>query len=148
MTHPSNAKYAAKHPPGEVPNPRVAESITTHLISGKLSCQAASMVAKELGVPLGEVGKTADLMEIPVFKCLLGLFGQEGSAGEKKSIKAVESVPDEMKQAILTKTKKHTVDCLTTWQIADETGCPLTKIASYCEKLGIKITRCQLGAFK
>jgi len=148
MTHPPTGKFAAKHPPGEVPNSRIAKSVVAHLVSGKLSCAAATLVAKELGVPLSEVGKTADLMEIRVYGCLLGLFGQEELAGEKKLITTVESVPDEMKQAILSRSVGDAMDCLTTWQIAEETGCGLTKIMSYCEKLGIKITRCQLGAFQ
>ena len=141
------AKYAAKHPEGSAPDPQIAGEISQNLLSGGLSCAAACRLAAKLGVTLAEVGKTADLMEIPVLKCFYGLFGQSGPLGEKKLINPVASVPDEMKQAIFAKTTQNTLTCASGWRIADETGCPRDTISSYCEKLGIKITKCQLGAF-
>lgn len=141
------AKYAAKHPEGSAPDPQIAGEITQNLMSGGLSCAAASRLAGKLGVTLAEVGKNVDLMEIPILECSYGLFGQIGPHGKKKRIKSVTSVPDEMKQAILAKTTQNTLTCAGGWQIADEMGCPRDTISSYCEKLGIKITKCQLGAF-
>ena len=41
---------------------------------GRISCDSALEIAKSLGIPESEVGKTANRLNIRIKKCLLGCF--------------------------------------------------------------------------
>ena len=40
----------------------------------RILCSSALTIAKSLGIPAGEVGKTADKLNIRISKCQLGCF--------------------------------------------------------------------------
>ena len=75
MTHKDKKSYAKKRSPELKLNPAIADAVKQGVSDGKISCAAAFKVASKLKVTPHEVGFTIDLLEVPVIKCQLGLFG-------------------------------------------------------------------------
>ena len=115
MTHEDTGKYAAKHPPGITLNEKIAESIREKSSNGGLACATGEKISKGLGVEMPEVGITADLLEIKINKCQLGLFGYGNKPDHGKDIQADDSVPDEMKRALEEASENGEVTCETLW---------------------------------
>jgi len=136
--------YSNKHNAGEKSNPLIKEKIIAHATQNELPCAVAFKIAKELGVSEMEIGKNVDLIDFRLTKCQLGLFGY---TPEKKIIKSKSTVDPEIKTAI----KKALVDkrltCENAWSIAKSYDVHKMTISAACESMGIKITKCQLGAF-
>lgn len=147
MTHHEEGHYAAKHPAGTKPDAKLADAIDEALVNGKLACAAAVKISTSLGVSMADVGKTADLLEVRINKCIYGLFGRVDKDGNKKPVKPAESVSDEMKAAIKEKLADGRLSCADGWEIADRLGVARKSIAGICEALKVKINKCQLGAF-
>ena len=144
MTHENAGHYAAKHPEGSVPDPRIAAALKTRARDGKVSCAAAHAAAEALGVTPGEVGRTMDLMELRIVKCQMGLFGY---APEKKIVTPAGSVPPELRAAIEAGTAGGRIPCRAAWEIAGRFGVPRMDVAAACEALPVKVSPCQIGAF-
>src|SRR5271157_3836821 len=119
MTHEDAGKFAAKHPPDTAPNEQIAKAVREKSSGGALSCAMAEKMSKELKVHMAEVGRTADLLEIKIKECQLGLFGWGDKPGHGKDIQATDSVPVEIKSAIEKAAVNGTVACATLWRIAD-----------------------------
>ncbi|MGB9628000.1 MAG: hypothetical protein ACPL6D_05015 [Thermodesulfobacteriota bacterium] len=147
MTHEYAGKYALKHAPGTKLNERIAKAIQENSPGGELECGVAERIAKELNVSILEVGTTADLMEIKIKKCQLGLFGWGNKPNHGKDIRPVESVPFEIKYALEKVAEKGRVTCASLWKIADRLGKERKEVSTACETLGLKICQCQLGTF-
>ena len=107
MTHEDAGKFAAKHPPDTAPNEQIAKAVREKSSGGALSCAMAEKMSKELKVHMAEVGRTADLLEIKIKECQLGLFGWGDKPGHGKDIQATDSVPVEIKSAIEKAAKIH-----------------------------------------
>ena len=144
MTHEDAGHYAAKHPEGSLPDPRIADRLKAKVKDGTVSCAAAHAIAEELNVPPKDVGKTMDLMELRIVKCQMGLFGY---FPEKKIVKPAESITPELESAISEATAGGRLACKAAWDMADRFGIPRMAVAAACEALGIKVTPCQIGAF-
>ncbi len=147
MTHEDTGKYAAKHPPGTTLNEKIAEMIREKSLNGGLACVTGEKISKGLSVEMPEVGITADLLEIKINKCQLGLFGYGNKPDHGKDIQADDSVPDEMKRALEEISEKGEVTCAALWKIADRLDLERKAVASACDTLKLKIRVCQLGAF-
>lgn len=147
MTHEYSGKYALKHPPGTKPNERIAKAIREKSPGNELACGIAERIAKELNVRLSEVGMTADLMEIKIKNCQLGLFGWGDQPNHGKDIHPIDSIPEEIKNALEEVAENRKVTCASIWAIADRLGKDRKLISTACETLGLKITSCQLGTF-
>ena len=147
MTHRDAGKYAQKHPPGTLLDQRLAKAVKKKARSGKLSCAVASRLAEELGVSMADIGRTADLLEIRIHNCMLGLFGRHTATGQKRKIAKADAVSPEMERAILSSVESGRLPCARAWEIADEQGISRESVSSFCEALEIKISNCQLGAF-
>jgi hypothetical protein len=147
MTHKDSGKYASKHPPGVKPDKRIAKIIREKSTENGLACGMAEMISKKLGVEMAKVGATADLMEIKVIKCQLGLFGYGDKPEHGKDIKAADSVSDEMKNALEDTADNGRVTCAALWSIADKLGVRRRVASAACDTLKLKIHECQLGAF-
>ncbi len=104
-------------------------------------------ISKDLKVSIGEVGLTADLLEIKIKQCQLGLFGWGDKPGHGKDIQADASVSVEIKSAVEKAAVNGTVTCLGLWTIADQLGVKRKQVSTACDTLGIKIRECQLGTF-
>jgi len=147
MTHEDTGKYALKHPPGIRPNEQIAKAIREKAPGGELACAVAEKIAKDLMVGIPEVGVTADLLEMKIKKCQLGLFGWGKKPDHGKDIRATDSVSVEMKNALEEATQNGVVTCAAAWAIADRLGIQRKAVSAACETLELKIRKCQLGAF-
>jgi hypothetical protein len=147
MTHEDAGKYALKHPPGKKPNERIAKAIREKASGRELACGMAEKISKELKINMSEVGITADLLELKIKKCQLGLFGWGKKPDHGKDIHAADSVSVEMKRALEEAAKNGAVTCAAAWGIADRLGVERKTVSAACDTLGLKIRACQLGAF-
>lgn len=143
MAHEDKGHYAAKHG-GASPDERIAAAVRQKAVGGKLSCAAAERLADELAVPMAEIGRTADLLEIRISGCQLGLFKQDP---EEKHVRPASAVPTEFETVVRSRLADGRLPCAAAWEIAALRNIPRQEVSSACEKLGIKIKPCQLGAF-
>jgi len=147
VTHEYSGKYALKRPSGAKPNEEIAKVIRERSTGGELSCRVAENIAKELKVSLSEVGLTADLLEVKIKQCQLGLFGWGNKPNHGKDIRAAGSVPKEIENALKEVSENGRVTCGAVWAIADRLGTERKAVSTACETLGLKIRACQLGTF-
>ena len=112
---------------------------------GKVSCAVAHRIAEELGVTPAEVGVAIDLLEARIERCQLGLYGYRP---KRRIVEAAENISPELEEAIRGTLSEGKLTCLSSWEIAKRFGISKMAVSSACEKLGIKISSCQLGAFK
>ena len=147
MTHKDAGKYSTKHLSGKTLNEKVARMIREKSPGGELPCVMGEKISKELKVEISEVGITADLLEIKIKKCQLGLFGYGKKPNHGKDIQAADSVSGEMKRAIEETAENGKVTCAALLMIADRLGTKRKEVSAACETLKIKIRKCQLGTF-
>ena len=147
MAHEDAGKYAAKHPPGTTLNEQIATAIREKSSGGKLVCAMGEKISKELKVGIAKVGITADLLEMKIKECQLGLFGWSGKPNHGKDIQAADSVSVEIKSALVKAAMNGIVTCAALWTIADRLGVERKVVSAVCETLGLKIRSCQLGTF-
>jgi hypothetical protein len=145
MTHVDKGHYAAKHAPETIPDEKIAAAVKKKAEAGKLACAAAERIGAELGVTMADVGRTADLIEIRIDRCQLGLFGYDAPGG--RIIRADDSVAPELEKAIRSRLDGGRLPCVAAWEIAAAMKIPRLKVSSASESLKIKIKPCQLGAF-
>jgi len=131
-------------PSGEAINPRLSEALQSRADASGLACAAAFAVAAETGVLPKTVGEAMDQLQIPIIKCQLGLFGY---APEKKIIKPADSVTASEEKGVQQALVNGRLPCATCWQLAAAFGKTRLEMASICERLAVKISPCQLGAF-
>lgn len=136
--------YSDKHGPGEQPDPAIKTAIIAREKNKTISCAEMFKIADELGVLPANVGKTADLLDIRLLKCQLGLFGYQP---EKKIVKPVSDAAPEILEAIRDELADGALPCRSAWQIGARFGVPKMRVSGICEAMGIKIKPCQLGAF-
>ena len=142
MTHSDAGNYAAKHENQSIPA-ALKKMINSVLTENRLSCKQAHQIAEKSEFSPGHVGRAADLMEIRLSGCQLGLFGHD----QKEKIKATANPDVKLMEALRGKLVDGSLACLSAWQIADEFNLQKTDITAACEAANIKITPCQLGAF-
>jgi hypothetical protein len=147
MTHEDAGKYAAKHPSGTARSEQIAEAIREKSPGGALPCAVGEKISKELKVTIAEVGTTADLLEMKIKECQLGLFGWGDKPRHGKDIPAADSVSVEIKSAVEKAAVNGIVTCALAWTIADQLGVRRKAVSAACEASGLKIRACQLGAF-
>lgn len=136
--------YGAKHPDGAEPDPAIAVALEKAATNKRMTCSEAHDVAHQLDVQTPEVGKTIDLLEYRIIECQMGLFGYEP---DKKILVAADLVSDELRDLLQTAAADGQVSCASCWGIAGALGVEKMAVAAACERLGLKIKPCQLGAF-
>ncbi|MDY6862325.1 MAG: hypothetical protein SV062_04960 [Thermodesulfobacteriota bacterium] len=144
MTHEDRGHYAKKHSSDTRVDEKIAETVKKMQEDGKLTCSKAFKIVKKLKVSPGEVGRNADLLEIRLCQCQLGLYGYYP---QKKIVKPAKEVLEEITEAIEKEISNGKLSCKSVWNIAEKLDIPKMKVSSACEKLGVKIGPCQLGAF-
>ncbi len=138
-------RYSSKHIGSEaVVDEAVRRAFLDRGITDSLPCAIAFESCKQLKVFPSQVGKTADLMDIRLVKCQLGLFGY---APKKGIVKPLAVVKANLEAAIMGGLRDNRLPCEEAWRIANLLGYHKLQVAGACESLGIKIARCQLGAF-
>ena len=144
MTREKGQKFADKHAPNKQLDERIKEHINRHAKNNELPCALAFKIADELNVLPAEVGTTADLLEMMLVKCQLGLFGYSPS---KKIVKPKAPENQNLENAIRDSLVDGGLSCEKAWEIARSFDVPKMTISAACEQLKIKIKPCQLGAF-
>jgi hypothetical protein len=143
MTHEDAGHYAAKHP-DETSDPVIATAITAKAEGGSITCAAAFSLLDTLEVSPTAIGRTADLLEVRITRCQLGLFGYKP---EKKIVKPADEVAEELRQQLDRAAVEGSITCASGWEIAQALGIAKMAVAAACERLGLRIIQCQLGAF-
>ncbi|MBN1632248.1 MAG: hypothetical protein JW990_21030 [Thermoleophilia bacterium] len=144
MTHEDEGHYSLKHPDGTTHDPALATALCERAVDGRLTCTVAHGVAEAFKVPPAEVGKTADLLELRIVECQMGLFGY---SPEKRTVKAADTVSHELRDQLERLGGDGRISCATCWKIAETLGIEKMAVSSACEALGLKVKHCQLGAF-
>ena len=144
MTHEDKGHYSKKHADNTKINENIKKSIKKMQEDGKLTCSKAFKIVKKHNVDSLEVGRNADLLEIRLWQCQLGLYGYYPN---KKIVKPAKEVSKEIKEEIEKELVNGKLPCKSAWNIAEKLNIAKIKVSSACEKLGAKIGPCQLGAF-
>jgi hypothetical protein len=126
------------------PNKALRETVRLRADNATMACAVAFAIAERLHAAPIDVGHALDLEEISIVKCQLGLFGYKP---EKKIVRPMESVPDKLREEIDSGLIDGRLPCAQAWAIAEKFNMSKMDISGACEKLGIKIKPCQLGAF-
>jgi hypothetical protein len=143
MARKDKGHFSTKHPGASVKK-EVEELLKKKKTDGAMPCPLAFQAAGELGLTPAEIGQAIDLLEIPISKCQLGLFGYTPVS---RIIKPAESVPEDLEAAIRKALADGRLPCADAFAIAKEFKLAKIRVSSACEKLKIKISSCQLGAF-
>jgi len=143
MARKDKGQFASKHP-GATVKKEVADLLKKERVDGAMTCPLAFRAADELSLTPAEIGLALDILEIPISKCQLGLFGYTPVS---RIIQPAESVPEDLEGAIRNALKDGRIACAETFRIAKEFKLAKIRVSSACEKLKIKISACQLGAF-
>ena len=129
---------------------QIAAAIRAHLRDGKLPCAQAFVVARQLGVAPLTVGLTADVLQIHLSRCQLGLFGYGGKKGWESGKTRFDTceIPEGMEEAIRAAVDEDgNFACAKAWEIAAQFKKPKMYVGYLADKLGVRIAPCQLGAF-
>ncbi len=144
MTREDRGHYAKKHPADHKANTKIAEAVRRLASNGEIPCAVAFKISHDLKTSPAKIGITADLLEIPVVKCQLGLFGY---SPKKTIIKPAKVVSQALEDSIRDSMVGGRISCKATWDIAKRLDIGKMDVSSACEALKIKIVSCQLGAF-
>ena len=143
MTHEDAGHYAAKH--DNIPqDPKICAELKKKAVEGCITCADMHRIAGNLGILPKEAGVQADLLELRLMKCSMGLFGYGPG---KKLIKPGEEIPPALEAGIMEKSVNGRISCRSCWDLAKEYKVSKVAVASACETLGLRIKPCQLGAF-
>jgi len=144
MARKDKGHYAKKHPSDRKIDQKVAEAVQDRVSEGKISCAAAFKIASDHEVSPLQVGFTIDVLEIPLTKCQLGLFGYNPRKG---FVKPADSVSSSLEDAIRQALVNDRLSCAAAWEIAERLGMGKMDVTAACEALRVKIASCQLGSF-
>ena len=144
MTKKDEGSYSKKHSGSREVNPEIVKAVEGKASDGKMTCAASFKIAVDLNVPPLEVGVAADSLEIKLIKCQMGIFGYGPG---KSPMKVMDSVEEELKEAIDKELKEGRLSCKSAWEIASRLNITKMDVTSACNCLQIKISPCQLGAF-
>jgi hypothetical protein len=143
MAHEDAGNYAGKRRGAKL-NEMIAAKIKEKISENKISCAEAHSIALKLNVNPAEVGTAIDLLEVRINKCQLGLFGH----GKQKNIPPLpDKINPEIESAINSSLANGRLPCSTAWEISKRFKMSKSTAAAMCEKMKIKISPCQLGAF-
>ncbi len=148
--HEDAGHYAGKHPEGTALNKAAAEAVKKRVKNERITCRDAHDAADEAGVSPSLVGQTLDLLEVRIKGCQLGLFGHKGADPEVNHGKFEMKAPKDSSaliEAIKEASDENGISCYSLWMAADKAGFSKIEAAAVCDKFGININNCQLGAF-
>lgn len=146
MAHEDAGHYSAKRQ-GKKLDERVATSVREKMSGNRISCAEAHLTAGKLNVEPGEVGTAIDLLEVRIINCQLGLFGHGEQKDQKNMPASVGESDAEIESAIRCSLVNGRLPCLAAWKIAERFKVSRATVSGLGERLKIKISPCQLGAF-
>ena len=122
----------------------LAAALSDQADKGGLTCAQAFRIAEDLSSAPLEVGNTATRLRIHLRNCQLGLFRDESG---QRPVSAAKEVAPELEEAIHQGLVLGRLPCAVAWALAARFGIKRTEVSNAAEKLGIRISQCQLGAF-
>ncbi len=144
MKRQNGKKFADKHATDAQIDERIKTALAQQTKNNEVPCAEAFTIAETLQVSPSEVGRTADLLEMELVKCQLGLFGYKP---DKKIVKPKAPEAPGLEKAIRDALIDGKLPCRKAWDIARSQDLSKMTISAVCEHLKIKIKPCQLGAF-
>ncbi len=121
----------------------IVEVLKGASIENKIACAKVFEIVNKHSIFPDIAGLAMNQNKIKITFCQLGLFGYP----EGKKISKCEKVSDALEDKIFSQLEDKKLPCGAAWNIASEMNLTKMDITSACEKLGIKINKCQLGAF-
>ena len=122
----------------------IIELIKQSSVDNRITCAGAFAISQKesvfpdlLGVAINEAG-------VKICECQIGLFG---CGSGTKTVTPAERVSEKTEDMIFSCLDDGKLSCQDAWEIAAELKVRKIDVASACEKLKIKINRCQIGAF-
>ncbi len=147
MNQHTAAHYALKHTKQAL-SPEIVAALKNKAVEGRVSCADVHAIARSFNLSPSVVGVQADLIEIRLTRCILGLFGYEQEPqGTRKNLDLHITPSPELRAAILQQAHDNRLSCLECWDIARHLKLKRSHVSSACEKMGVKIKPCQIGAF-
>ena len=143
MTHEDRGHYAKKHADQSI-DPELKPLLEEKADNGTISCVNLHSVADRSGITPEKAGVQADLLELRLVKCQLGLFGHEP---EGKNLDPNVTITPELDQKLDNSSGGGRITCRDCWKIADGMKIKRNLVGSACDKKGLKVKQCQLGAF-
>lgn len=143
MTHRDRGNYAKKHSEKQI-DPEARELLEASATKGKIPCASVHGTAKKLGITPAEAGAQADLLELRLIRCSLGLFGHDSGSN---TLPPMETIPEALAQRLDQASHDGRISCRDCWSIAKGLKLKRMEVASACEAKGLRIKPCQLGAF-
>lgn len=125
----------------------LAKAIRAAVENDVLPCSAAFRLAEEWQIDPFVVGQAADVLEIHLGACQLGLFGYPGHAKGWNKVADLPTLP-ELESALLALVGvEKALPCIRLWDLAARFGISRLQVGFVADRLGIRIGPCQLGAF-
>jgi len=121
----------------------IADVLREKAVDNSISCAKVFEIIREFTFFPDIVGIAMNQQKIEITHCQLGLFGYP----EEKRITGLESVPEALEDKIYFFLEDDKLPCIAAWDIASELKITKSEVTAACEKMGIKIGYCQLGAF-
>jgi len=147
MSNHGRARFADKHPSGAEADATVSTILRDRCADGRLPCRLANDIAMELDVDPSLVGMSADLLELKLVECQLGLFGWSGGDGSAGARASEGNDLVDLDRLIREQLIGGSLTCTAAWAIADRAGVDRAEVGSACDETGVKVVGCQLGAF-
>ena len=144
MTKEDKGHYAKKHLHESEVKPEIEAALKESVSDGEIPCAVAFKIAADLDIEPGDVGITADLLEMRLIKCQLGLFGYQP---KRCIVEPAQNISKGLEEGIKNGLENGKLSCVTAWEIAKDSGIRKMEVSSACEALEIKICSCQIGAF-
>lgn len=144
MSSKKKKPFPEKHDPDYRPDPSIEKELRKLAASREVSCALALKIAEDLGVEPLEVGRAADVLDIRLAKCQLGLFGYKPN---KKIVSAEDAPNQEIEDAITRSSENNRLSCEEAFRIAAQFDVSKLTISNVCQANLIQIKSCQLGAF-
>jgi len=122
----------------------IVDILKKNAVDNKISCAKLFELVTEYTFFPDILGVAMNQEKIKITHCQLGLFGFP----EGKNIKVAELVSEALEDKIFFfMADDEKLPCVAAWDIAAELKISKSDVTAACEKLGIKIGHCQLGAF-
>ncbi len=128
----------------------IQAQIQAHLDeNGQLPCEAAHLIAHQLGLDPLTVGERATANDVRITRCQLGFFGYAAKKGMPgyKTVKKLASVPPAVAAAVRQAVEGDQISCAALWQIGQAQGLSKSDMGNIAETLGLRVRPCQLGCF-
>lgn len=111
---------------------------------GRLACARALGIARRLGVAPGEIGTSANRIDVRIVDCQLGCFGSKKATHD--DLDRVQ-VPQALAGEITASLVDGRLPCPAAFEAAKKLKIPPRQVGDAATKQQVKISGCQLGCF-